>query len=506
MAKNVDRTALPTAEIFSVGQDSRFAAAKAASRGSLRRIVQGVYTHDLTTPLEMLARTRLYEIIAAARPGALIADRSAILGGRLTADNLLFIVHPKKSDLELPGGIVVRSRSGVGPLASDLQFPHGLHQTSEARSALENMVESRSRSGRTARTLSRGELELWLDRKVSQLGDDWARRIRDEIRDLAMELNLEKEAETLDGLLGALLGTRIVPVVSPELTARMRGAGFDSARVALFDRLLTELVSTASPPPRPADGGAREHVLPFVEAYFSNFIEGTEFTFDEAAAIIYDGVEPEARPADAHDVRGTFDIAASETEMRRTPTSGDDLIALLEQRHEVLMAGRPEKRPGKFKDQANQAGSTLFVAPRLARGTLRAGFERYAQLDDPFKRAAFVMFLVSEVHPFDDGNGRIARLMMNAELVSADQARIVIPTVYRNNYVMALKGLTQNGNARSYTAMLDFAQRYTAQLDCTTLTTAQTMLTATNAFADPVEADTHGIRLILPATVDLTDI
>jgi Fic family protein len=280
----------------------------------------------------------------------------------------------------------------------------------------------------------------------------------------------------------------------------MHGAGYDSARLATFDQLLTELLVTAAPAPRPSDNGPRENVLPFVEAYFSNFIEGTEFTFEEAAAIVYGGVEPEARPADAHDVRRTFEIAANETEMRRTPVSGDDLIDLLRQRHAVLMVGRPEKRPGEFKDQATQAGSTLFVAPRLVRGTLRSGFERYAQLRDPFARAAFIMFLVSEVHPFDDGNGRIARLMMNAELVAADQARIVIPTVYRNNYVMALKGLTQNGNARSYTSMLDFAQRYTAQLDCTSLTTAQALLTETNAFTDPMEADSRGIRLVLPSS------
>ena len=29
------------------------------------------------------------------------------------------------------------------------------------------------------------------------------------------------------------------------------------------------------------------------------------------------------------------------------------------------------------------------------------------------------MFMMSEVHPFDDGNGRLAHLMMHAELVSA---------------------------------------------------------------------------------------
>ena len=38
-----------------------------------------------------------------------------------------------------------------------------------------------------------------------------------------------------------------------------------------------------------------------------------------------------------------------------------------------------------------------------------------ASLDDPIARAIYMMFLVSEVHPFDDGNGRMARIMMNAE-------------------------------------------------------------------------------------------
>ncbi|GAI76162.1 unnamed protein product, partial [marine sediment metagenome] len=28
-----------------------------------------------------------------------------------------------------------------------------------------------------------------------------------------------------------------------------------------------------------------------------------------------------------------------------------------------------------------------------------------------------IMFVISEIHPFLDGNGRIARVMMNAELV-----------------------------------------------------------------------------------------
>lgn len=47
-------------------------------------------------------------------------------------------------------------------------------------------------------------------------------------------------------------------------------------------------------------------------------------------------------------------------------------------------------------------------------------------LVDPFARAVYVMFLVTEVHPFTDGNGRVALVQMNAELVAASQVPIVI--------------------------------------------------------------------------------
>jgi Fic family protein len=34
----------------------------------------------------------------------------------------------------------------------------------------------------------------------------------------------------------------------------------------------------------------------------------------------------------------------------------------------------------------------------------------YQAMNHPFKKAAFMLFLVSEVHPFIDGNGRVARI------------------------------------------------------------------------------------------------
>ena len=117
MPRNVASSGLPTAEIFAVDARTRSVASKATRAGRLRRIVQGVYTRDLSTPLDVLVRTRLLEVVAAVRPGAVIADRSAALGGILTADNLLFVVHERQPDVTLPGEVVDtsgRTEGGAG--------------------------------------------------------------------------------------------------------------------------------------------------------------------------------------------------------------------------------------------------------------------------------------------------------------------------------------------------------------------------------------------------------
>ena len=91
----------------------------------------------------------------------------------------------------------------------------------------------------------------------------------------------------------------------PSKQAKARGAGtpFDPERLKLFEALHGELRDTA-PYSRPAEQRSEQarSVLAFYEAYFSNFIEGTEFDVNEAADIVFNNVIPRDRPEDAHDV------------------------------------------------------------------------------------------------------------------------------------------------------------------------------------------------------------
>ena len=174
--------------------------------------------------------------------------------------------------------------------------------------------------------------------------------------------------------------------------------------------------------------------------------------------------------------------------MARTPQSHEDFLALLRQRHASLLAARPEHNPGRLKDKVNRAGQTVFVLPELVRGTLQKAFELYQGLTAAFARAAFMMFIVSEVHPFLDGNGRIARIMMNAELSAANEVRIIIPTVYREDYLGALRLLSREGETDAYVRMLERAHAFSAWLDFDSYAGALAQLEQSHAFHESSES------------------
>jgi len=150
--------------------------------------------------------------------------------------------------------------------------------------------------------------------------------------------------------------------------------------------------------------------------------------------------------------------------MSKLPETSKKFLQILQDRHSILLSSRKRKNPGKFKEKNNRAGNTHFVDYKLVRGTLTKGFDFYKVLNASFARAAFMMFLISEVHPFDDGNGRIARVMMNADFVTNNHCKIIIPTVFRDDYLLTLKRLTHHKDPIPYAEMLSKAHKFSEML------------------------------------------
>ena len=77
-----------------------------------------------------------------------------------------------------------------------------------------------------------------------------------------------------------------------------------------------------------------------------------------------------------------------------------------------------------------------------------------------------MMFLVAEVHPFADGNGRIARVMMNAELLSGGQTRIFIPSVLPQRVRQRPEAADQlPAIPPAFLRVMSYAQEFVSRID-----------------------------------------
>lgn len=470
------------------------------SRGELVRLARGVYSTEIDADPGDTVRRSWRDIVGRRFPAAVVTDRSAVWAQ--PHDGYLYVASAREGTLDLPGLVVV-SRKGPGAIEGDIAMGAGVHLASRPRAMLDNTRPTRKRSDRPPATLSRAELADWIDHLCAVDGAEQVSGYRDAAEALANTLDVSPaRVETLNEIVGAALGTPDSTSGSTAMKARAAGIPFDQGRTLRFELLANHLRDVVTTHPAlPADA-ARRATLSFWEAYFSNFIEGTEFTPEEAERIVFEGEVPAARPEDAHDVLGTYQLVADETEMRRRTGSAEEFIELLQTWHHRILGGRPDKRPGEFKLYPNQAGNTVFVAPDLVEGTLRRGYEILETLTTPTQRGTFAAFLVAEVHPFDDGNGRLARAVMNAEYIAGDEQRAVIPTISRNDYLRALRRLSRQDRPDLFVTYLDRVRRWTARMDWSTLAITRALLEQTNAFLDANDAEDRGLHLLDPATDD----
>ncbi len=459
---------------------------KLAKEGMIKKIAPRLYTSNLDESPEVVVRRNLFAILGHLYPGAVLSHRSA-LEFKPTATGQLFLTYKYTRKAVLPG-LTLRLLEGNGPIDNDNPVSGELYASQRERAFLENLQPAR-KPGPNAKTLTLAEVEERLEQIIRVNGETALNETRDRARLIAEALNMLKEFAKLDKLIGALLATHPAKVLtSPVAAARAFGVPYDPTRLTLFEELFRELNREEFRYRKEQNTSRRAfRNFAFFESYFSNYIEGTIFEVEEARQIVETQQPLPARNEDSHDILGTYQIVSSTEEMRITPATAEELIDLLTHRHKILLSARKDKKPGTFKDRNNFAGQTAFVEYELVRGTLIKSFDFYHALRHPFAKAAYMMFIVSEIHPFLDGNGRIVRVMMNAELVKAGQAKIMIPTVYRDDYMGALRRLTRRSDPKAYVHMLSRAHEFSATIVGENIDEMHTLLEQSNAFLEHTE-------------------
>ncbi len=456
---------------------------KQVKSGRLRKIATRVYTTNMDDSPEDIIRRNVFYILGQLYPHAVISHRSAF-ELKPTNEGDIFLTYKYTKKITLPG-ITVHLLQGPMGTDHDMPFIENLYISSTERRMLENLQKGRTR-GRISKCLPKTYIEENLEKMLVVNGEAGINEFRDRAKEIAKQLNMTEEFETLNSIIGALLSTKPSGILTADSAfARAQGVPFDQERIKLFETLFETLNKEYFPVINEQNISTTAfRNFAFFESYFSNYIEGTEFEIEDAYRIIETGQPMLARNADSHDVLGTFQIVASRREMRRTPSTANELIEILQDRHRIMMAARPDRNPGKFKMQNNHAGDSHFVDYTLVRGTLIKGFDFYKALTSPFAKALFILFMISEIHPFKDGNGRISRIMINAELVHADQSKIIIPTVFREDYLNGLRRLTRKGDPSVIIRAMSRVRLFSAKIIGENFDETRRYLEGTNAFKD----------------------
>ena len=458
---------------------------EAVAKGEIRRLGLKLYTPNSVDDDETIIRRNLWPIVGLLAPGAVVSCRTA-LEGKPSQNNTVYLVGPARYERKLPG-LNIKVQKGAGPQPGDLPFIGSLYLASRPRALLDALRPSRQRAG-DRRGLLPEEMDTILEREFEAGGEQRLNAIRDQARVLVPVLDALSEFQQLDQRIGTLLGSRPGLVNLDTTEARLAGNPYDSRRFELFQKLFEHLITHPAKTRAASDESPAWENVSFFDAYFSNFIEGTEFEVEEAREIVFENKIPLSRPDDAHDVLGTYAVVGNRTTMSQTvlgDSNARSFIDRLRQTHATILESRTENRPGQFKTKPNRAGETHFVEPHHVSGTLVKAFEIARAISDPFNRAAAVMFFIAEIHPFDDGNGRVARALMNAELVAAGQTRIIIPSVFRDEYLTGLRVFTRQHRPEPFLEVLDVAQRYVSEMDWSNYARAEAQLRATNAFEQP---------------------
>ena len=162
--------------------------------------------------------------------------------------------------------------------------------------------------------------------------------------------------------------------------------------------------------------------------YNSNAIENSTLTLKETEKILLDlEVSRDVSVREVFEAKNLARVMAFVREKVSDTELSKELILLL---HEMLLTGINDHIAGRFRGSHEfvRVGSHVAPAPEHVERMLEDILSKYAsdhEVYDPDKIAHFHLGFET-VHPFNDGNGRIGRVIMNYQLKRLGYPPIII--------------------------------------------------------------------------------
>jgi hypothetical protein len=288
-------------------------------------------------------------------------------------------------------------------------------------------------------------------------------------------------APIADEILGAMRGAgHVVNEVNPfekPLPAVLPGGRPESPyvqRLRLMWADMREQVVAAFPPapgaPKDIDALLKDVEARYVtDAYHSLSIEGYRVTATLIEKIRDgsrnpDGDEKDRATRDAMAARGYFEthnlVKEDLVRVIKGENAGTVFRQALPRWYQALFSPSVQAGILKPSDLAGYRNDQVFIRGALhaplskeaVRECMPVLFELLEGESQPQVRAVLGHFLFVYIHPYMDGNGRLARFLMNLMLVTAGYVWTVIPVERRNEYMNALEQASSFANIAPFAA------------------------------------------------------
>jgi len=182
--------------------------------------------------------------------------------------------------------------------------------------------------------------------------------------------------------------------------------------------------------------------------YTSNALEGNTLDLAETKVVIEDGITIGGKPLKDH-----FEaIGHSNAFEELIKLSKKDYFTEydIKNLHKLFYTKIDCDKAGKYRtNQVVITGSDVeFPAPDMLDLKMSEFIKSLPELKrnlHAVEYAAMVHIIFVNIHPFTDGNGRVARLLMNLALLQNGYNIVTIPPVVRMDYIRALQE-TNKGN------------------------------------------------------------
>jgi Fic family protein len=190
--------------------------------------------------------------------------------------------------------------------------------------------------------------------------------------------------------------------------------------------------------------------------YTSNAIEGNTLTLGETALVIEKGITIGGKPIKDH--LEALDLYAATRSIRqavseRRPVNEAFITGL----HAQIVARSQPAIAGRYSNFRRRVAGSEAVFPNPAKvPSLMAEFGQRLASQAATAETAFRAHLDQvSIHPFTDGNGRTARLLMNTILLAGGYPPVAIGPTHRLAYLAGLERAQVHGDQGPYLSLME---------------------------------------------------